>query len=68
MYKFRKEKRAELKAKTTITKLAEEIGITRVSLSRIVSNRGVTTKMVAYCLTKLLDSEKEIDYFFERIK
>lgn len=67
MYLFRKEKRAELKQKTTITKLAKEIGITRVSLSKIICNMTTTTKMVAYCLTKLLDSEKEIDYYFERI-
>lgn len=68
MYLFKKEKRAELKQKTTITKLAEEIGITRVSLSKIICNMTTTSKMVAYCLTKLLDSEKEIDYYFERIE
>lgn len=68
MYLFRKEKRAELKQKTTITKLAKEIGITRVSLSKIICNMTTTSKMVAYCLTKLLDSEKEIDYYFERIE
>ena len=68
MYQFRKEKREELKEKTTITKLAKEIGITRVSLSKIICNMTTTTKMVAYCLTKLIDSEKEIDYFFERIE
>lgn len=47
---------------------AKEIGITGVMFSYIINRKRQTTKMTAYCITKYLDSEKEISDYFIRIK
>lgn len=47
-------------------KIADEIGITREALSRILNGKQKTKKAVAYLIVKLYDSEAEIDDYFER--
>lgn len=40
-------------------------GLHPVTLSRIVGKQPILEKKVAYCLTKFLNSEKEIKDYFE---
>jgi plasmid maintenance system antidote protein VapI len=67
MYKFRAEKREEIINKFKISYIAEQVGISLSYLSRVINGRKNCTKVVAYCITKMVDSEKEVDYFFEKI-
>lgn len=67
MYKFKVEKLNEVKDKFKLNFIANEIGITTTYLSRIVNGKVSCKKVVAYCLTKMIDNEKEVDYFFDRI-
>lgn len=47
-------------------KVAEQIGITPTSLSRILSGKVRTTKMTAYCIVKCFDKNAEIEEYFTR--
>lgn len=67
MYKFKKNKYDEVIAKFKIKGLAETIGITSTYLSMVLNNKINCKKTVAYCITKALNSEAEIDQFFEII-
>lgn len=44
------------------------IGITPQYLSRICAKKTVIRKLLAYCITKYIDSEAEIEDYFERVK
>ena len=68
MYLFKTELKDEVLAKYKIKYLASRIGITATQLSRIINCKSKTTKPVAYIFVKLLDSEKEIEDYFVRIK
>ena len=46
--------------------MAEKIGITASTLSRILNARIGTTKMTAYCIVKMFDKEAEIEDYFVR--
>ena len=49
------------------TKVAEYIGITVQTLSRIINGKQDCSKLVAYCITKFLNQEAEIeDYFYKK--
>ncbi len=46
------------------TKTAEQIGIAKETLSRILSGKQGASKIMAYCITKAYDNKAEIlDYF-----
>ena len=46
------------------TKTAEQIGIAKETLSRILSGKQGASKVIAYCITKTYNNEAEIlDYF-----
>lgn len=50
-------------------KVAEEIGIHEQTLSKILNGRQGTQKTTAYCITKIFNSEAEIqDYFIRKDK
>lgn len=46
--------------------VAKEIGINYQSLSDMIKKNKPCMKLTAYCITKYLDSEKEILDFFDR--
>lgn len=46
--------------------VAQEIGINSYKLSDMVNKNDSCMKQTAYCLTKFLDSDKEIEDFFLR--
>lgn len=48
--------------------IAFTIGLHPATLSNIVCKKPILEKKVAYCLTKFLDSEKEIEDFFEYVE
>lgn len=49
------------------TKMAEVIGVTQPTLSNIFNRKVACRKVVAYCITKYIDEEAEIEDFFERV-
>jgi plasmid maintenance system antidote protein VapI len=64
MYKFKKDKYNEVISKYKIKGIAEKIGITSTYLSLILNNKNDCKKTVAYCITKAINSEAEIDDYF----
>lgn len=65
MYQFRK----EFEIKINKTEASKIIGITREHLTNILNCKKLCTKVVAYCITKYLDSKAEIeDYFIRKEK
>lgn len=68
MYSFKAECKEEIVSKFKIRNIAKQIGISQVQLYRIINNKSNASKPVAYLFTKLIDSEKEIDDFFIRVR
>jgi hypothetical protein len=67
MYKFKKEKLEDVKRKNKLGYIAEEVGITQTYLSYVLNNKYNCSKVVAYTITKVLDKDKDISYYFERV-
>lgn len=44
--------------------LAKIVGISECTLSRIINNRQTTSKTTAYCITKAISKDAEIEEFF----
>lgn len=64
MYKFKKERIEEVKNKYKLDYLADKIGITRVNLSYIINGKSTTKKTTAYCITKAINPNAEINDYF----
>ena len=60
MYKINK----EVKINKTIA--CEVIGISRVYLTNILNGKQLCSKIVAYCITKYLDENAEIEDYFTK--
>lgn len=67
MYKFKQERYEEIINKYKISYIAKIVGISRVYLSYILHNKKNCRKNVAYFITKTLDKNKEIEYYFTRV-
>lgn len=63
MYKFRQ----DVDYKINQTKASKIIGLTQPCLSNILNGKVACRKVVAYCITKYLDENKEIEDYFIRI-
>lgn len=50
------------------TKASKIIGISQVSLSKIFTRKNPCRKNTAYCITKYISEEAEIENFFIRVK
>ena len=46
--------------------IAEKVGITEFTLSRIINEKQATQKTTAYCIVKAIDPNAEIDDYFTR--
>lgn len=46
--------------------IAEEVGITIFTLSRIINRVCTTSKTTAYCIVKTINENAEIEDFFEK--
>lgn len=64
MYKAITEKFNEVNQR----KVAELVGITEFTMSRIVNQKQNTSKMTAYCIVKAINEDSEIEDYFEKIK
>lgn len=49
-----------------ISKVAKTIGINAQTLSEMIRKDRTCMKLTAYCITKFLDSDKEIEDYFIR--
>ena len=63
---FRKDKKRELLKGLKQKELAEKLGISRTNLCNVLNGVTSASKVMAYCLVKECDENKEIDYYFER--
>ena len=63
MYKFRQDVIYNINQ----TKASKIIGLTQPCLSNILNGKVACRKVVAYCITKYLDENKEIEDYFIRI-
>ena len=65
MYILKENIVVDLKCETQ-RKVAEKIGITEQTLSKILNRKMACSKMIAYCIVKINNSEAEIEDYFER--
>ena len=68
MYKFKSGKKDEFLQGRKITYVAKNVGITRVYLTDILNGKSECSKLVAFCIVKVLYPEKEIADYYELIK
>ena len=64
MYRFKNKEDFKVYNQTNAAKV---IGITRQYLNNVVNGRVYCSKSIAYCITKFIDYNKEIENFFERV-
>lgn len=50
------------------TNASKIIGISREYLTDVINGKKECSKVVAYCITKYLNCDAEIEDFFERVK
>ena len=55
----------KIKSKKQID-IAREVGIAEATLSRIINQKQICSKITAYCITKVINSEAEIEDYFEK--
>lgn len=65
MYRFKKELFTNIKINQS--KMAKEIGLSFQYVDGIINNRYNCRKLVAYAMTKLINSNAEINDYFERV-
>ena len=63
-----KEETKEMLKPYKLYAVANTIGINRITLSKMIKENKPCMKITAYCLTKFLDSEKEILDLFNRVE
>lgn len=64
MYMFRE----DVNLKINQTEASEVIGVTQSWLSNVLNRKVACRKVVAYCITKYISQDCEIEDFFERVK
>ena len=47
--------------------MANVIGLSPDTVRRVINGKQKCSKLVAYCITKFLNSEAEIEEYFERV-
>lgn len=65
MWKFKDKDLAKNYNKTQVAKI---IGLNADTLRRVINGKQVCSKLVAYCITKFLNSDAEIEDYFVLIK
>lgn len=64
MYKIRE----DFNVKLSQTKMSEDIGVTQPTLSNIFKGKVACRKVVAYCITKYLNIDAEVEDYFIKEK
>lgn len=65
MWKFKDKEKAKMFNKTQMAKV---VGLNADTLRRVINGKQECSKLVAYCITKFLNSEAEIEDYFKKIK
>ena len=65
MYRFKKELFTNIKINQS--KMAKEIGLSFQYINGVINSRYNCRKLVAYAMTKLINSNAEINDYFERV-
>lgn len=65
MWKFKDKDLAKNYNKTQVAKI---IGLNADTLRRVINGKQVCSKLVAYCITKFLNSDAEIEDYFNLVK
>lgn len=65
MYRFKKE--LFINIKINQKNLADEIGLSRQYINGVINNKYNCRKIVAYAMTKLINSDAEISDYFEMV-
>ena len=65
MYRFKKELFTNIKINQS--KMAKEIGLSFQYVNGVINNRFNCRILVAYAMTKLINSNAEINDYFERV-
>ena len=60
--------RNDVEIKVHQRKASKTIGISEVALSNILNRKVACRKVVAYCIAKYIDTEAEIEDYFEPVK
>ena len=63
-----KAKEREFNFPKSQSEIAEIIGIDEATLSRIINGKQTTIKTTAYCITKSLNVDAEVEDYFEKVK
>ena len=64
MYMFKQ----DVDIKINKSAVGRAIGLTQPTMSKILNRKVACRKVVAYCITKYLDQDAEIEDYFELIK
>lgn len=67
MYIFNKELKKELLNGMTIRNIANLMGITEGYVSQVLNGKKKCSKLVAYCICKIINYELEVEDCFERV-
>lgn len=57
----------DIQVKINRTIASEVIGLARPTLSKIMNRKVACRKVVAYCITKYIDENAEIEDYFDRV-
>lgn len=66
-YLMKEETTKLIKDKYQAKYFCKEVGITSTYMSMIMSRKYHCSKPVAYCLTKLIDNNAELEKFFDKV-
>jgi len=67
MYLFKKEFHNEIIRKYKISYIANDTGLSRVYITNIFNSKVAVKKIIAYCITKLIDKDAEIEDYFTKV-
>ena len=64
MYLFREDVKINIKQ----VDACKEIGLTQANLSLILNRKYACRKVTAFCITKYIDKDAEIEDYFEKVR
>ena len=67
MYKIKEDVAKIIREKYKLSYLTKNAGVTRQHIYTILNKGQVCSKVVAYCITKCIDKNAEIDDYFIKI-
>ena len=68
MYILKEEKAKEIRNKMTLKNVADEVGISLPYVSLLFAGKKTCPKRIAFCITKIVDIDAEIEDYFLRVR